>query len=68
MPPGSASRRHARAAQDCFDALLHWTPEIGDIHREFERRIGFPIPLAPVGKAQDPPEFSLIKIWYILVR
>lgn len=54
-------------AQDWDYDASHWTREISDIHREFERRIGFPIPLAPAEKRKTAG-FSLIKTQYILVR
>lgn len=46
---------------------LRWLREIGDIRREFERVIGFPIPLS-AGERRKTAELTLIKTVYVLVR
>jgi len=49
-----------------YDAFT-WTREISAIQREFERRIGFAIPLAPAEKRKTAG-FALLKTHFILVR
>lgn len=46
---------------------LRWLREIGEIHREFERRIGFSIPLSATEKRRTA-ELPLLKTVYVLVR
>jgi hypothetical protein len=54
-------------AKDWLYDEFSWTREISDIHREFERRIGFTVPLPPAEKRKTA-RFSLIKTQYLLVR
>jgi len=54
-------------AQDWNYDQQSWLREISDIHREFERRIGFSIPLTPAEKRKTAG-FSLLKTHFILVR
>jgi hypothetical protein len=44
-----------------------WLREISEIQREFERLIGFPVPLPPIEKRKTAG-FSLLKTHYVLVR
>lgn len=44
-----------------------WTREISEIQRDFERSIGFAIPLPPAEKRKTA-DFTLLKTHYLLVR
>jgi len=46
---------------------FRWLREIGEIQREFERQIGFAIPLSPAEKRRTA-ELSLLKTMFVLVR
>jgi hypothetical protein len=49
-----------------YDASA-WLREISEIQREFERLIGFTVPLPPAEKRKTAG-FSLLKTHYVLVR
>jgi len=54
-------------AQDWQYSEFSWTRQISEIHREFERRVGFAIPLSPAEKRKTIG-FNLLKTHFILVR
>ncbi|OYW44392.1 MAG: hypothetical protein B7Z08_05905 [Sphingomonadales bacterium 32-68-7] len=67
-PEASNFRWVAQApAQDWGYDPPAWTRAISEIQRDFERRIGFAIPLPPAEKRKTA-DFTLLKTHYLLVR
>lgn len=68
QPDASNFRWVSRVPRDDWQYdLLGWTREISDIHRQFERRVGFPVPMTAAEKRKTAG-FALIKTHFILVR
>ncbi|HTM95427.1 MAG TPA: hypothetical protein VL100_06395 [Croceibacterium sp.] len=67
-PDGGGLRWVARTpAQDWGYDQSRWLRDIGEIQRDFERQIGFAIPLTPAEKRKTA-ELPLLKTLFILVR